>query len=109
MATKIRFSRRGTTKRPFYWLVASDSRSPRDGNFIEKLGTYNPLLPKDNADRFSFKKERIEYWLSTGAQASDRALKLIQSTDIIVPAKKAIAKGSSKKLTPKAPKKKKEE
>ena len=108
MATKIRFSRRGTTKRPFYWLVASDSRSPRDGNFIEKLSTYNPLLAKDHPERISFKKERIEYWLSTGAQASDRALKLFQGTEITVPAKKVVAKGSTKKPIPKAPKKKKE-
>ncbi len=108
MATKIRFSRRGTTKRPFYWLVVTDSRSPRDGNFIEKLGTYNPLLAKDHPERTTFKKERIDYWLSTGAQASDRALKLFQGTDIAVPAKKVVAKASAKKAAPKAPKKKKE-
>jgi small subunit ribosomal protein S16 len=101
MATKIRFSRRGTTKRPFYWLVVTNSRSPRDGKFLEKLGTYNPLLAKDNAERTVFKNERIEYWLSTGAQASDRALKLFQAAGVKLPAKKA---APAKKTTAKAEK-----
>jgi len=76
MATKIRFSRHGSKKKPFYWLVVTDARAPRDGQFIEKLGTYNPLLAKDNDNRVSFNKERINYWLSTGAQPTEKAEKL---------------------------------
>nr|MCH9753468.1 30S ribosomal protein S16 [Alphaproteobacteria bacterium] len=76
MATKLRFTRHGTKKRPFYWLVAADARAPRDGKYIEKLGTYNPLLPKDNDQRINFNKERINYWLSAGAQPTEKAEKL---------------------------------
>ncbi len=99
MATKIRFSRRGTTKRPFYWLVVTNSRSARDGKFIEKLGTYNPLLAKDHPERTVFKKDRVVYWLSTGAQPSERASKLLLNTDIPMPTKK-----STKKIAKKTPK-----
>ena len=76
MATKLRFTRHGAKKKPFYWLVAADARAPRDGRYIEKLGTYNPLLPKDNKDRVLFNKERINYWLSNGAQPTDKIQKL---------------------------------
>ncbi|MAS87806.1 MAG: 30S ribosomal protein S16 [Micavibrio sp.] len=72
MALKIRLSRGGRKKRPFYSVVVADSRQPRDGRFIEKLGTYNPLLAKDDANRVTLNGERITYWLSQGAQASDR-------------------------------------
>jgi small subunit ribosomal protein S16 len=72
MATRIRLARAGAKKKPFYRLVATDQRSPRDGNFIEKLGTYNPLLSADNKDRFLFNKERVEYWLKTGATPSEK-------------------------------------
>lgn len=72
MATRIRFARGGSKKRPFYRLVAADVRAPRDGNFIEKLGTYNPLLANDDQNRFSFNKERVEYWLKTGAAPSEK-------------------------------------
>ena len=68
MATKIRLSRKGSKKAPFYRIVVADSRAPRDGKFIEIVGTYAPLLAKDNAERVKFKSERLEYWLSTGAQ-----------------------------------------
>ena len=101
MATKIRLARAGAKKRPFYRMVVADARSPRDGKFIEKVGTYNPLLAKDSTERVVIKADRIEYWLSQGAQASDRVRKLIENAGIIVPgaAKKIIAKerGVSKK------------
>ena len=72
MAMKIRLSRGGSKKRPFYSIVAADSRMPRDGRFIEKLGTYNPLLPKDSEDRVKMNVERIQHWMDHGAQPSDR-------------------------------------
>ena len=78
MAMKIRLARGGSKKRPFYSIVAADSRMPRDGRFIEKLGTYNPLLPKDSEDRVKMNVERVQYWLSQGAQPSERVQKLLE-------------------------------
>jgi small subunit ribosomal protein S16 len=75
MSLKIRLSRGGAKKRPFYRIVLADSRSPRDGKFIEKLGTYNPMLPADHAERLVMKEERIKHWLSVGAQPTDRVAK----------------------------------
>ncbi len=72
MATRIRLARAGAKKKPFYRLVVTDQRSPRDGNFIEKVGTYNPLLGSDHKERFVFNKERVEYWLKTGATPSEK-------------------------------------
>jgi small subunit ribosomal protein S16 len=72
MALKIRLSRGGAKKRPFYSIVIADSRSPRDGRFIEKIGTYNPMLPKEHADRIRINEERAKHWLSVGAQPTDR-------------------------------------
>jgi small subunit ribosomal protein S16 len=72
MALAIRLSRGGRKNRPHYSIVVADKRYARDGRFIEKLGTYNPLLKKDDANRVSFNEERIKYWLSQGAQPSDR-------------------------------------
>ena len=69
---KIRLSRGGAKKRPFYRIVVSDSRSPRDGDFIEKIGTYNPLLADDKAERVKWDEERLTYWLGKGAQPTDR-------------------------------------
>jgi len=69
---KIRMARAGTKNKPFYHIVAADSRSPRDGSFLEKLGTYNPKLPREDANRVTLNGERIKYWLSKGAQTSDR-------------------------------------
>ena len=68
----IRMTRHGTKKRPFFHIVVADSRSPRDGRFIEKLGTYNPLLPREHATRITLDKERIAHWLKVGATPSDR-------------------------------------
>ena len=81
MAMKIRLARGGSKKRPFYRIVAADSRMPRDGRFIEKLGTYNPLLPKDSEDRVKMDVERIQHWISQGAQPSDRVANLIKQAE----------------------------
>ena len=72
MPAKIRLSRGGTKKRPYYRIVVADSRAPRDGSFIEKIGTYDPMLPKDHENRVTFKEERLDYWLGVGAQPTDR-------------------------------------
>jgi len=69
---KIRMSRGGTKKRPFFKIVIADARSPRDGRFIERIGHYNPLLPKDNPERIKLDLERVKHWLGHGAQPSDR-------------------------------------
>ena len=72
MSLKIRLARGGAKKRPFYSIVVADSRSPRDGRFIEKIGTYNPMLPKDHETRITINEERAKHWLSVGAQPTDR-------------------------------------
>ena len=79
MAMKIRLARGGSKKRPFYSIVASDSRMPRDGRFLEKLGTYNPLLAKDSEDRIKMDLERGQYWLSQGAQPTDRVARFLEA------------------------------
>ncbi|EEE37164.1 ribosomal protein S16 [Rhodobacteraceae bacterium KLH11] len=79
MAMKIRLARGGSKKRPFYRIVAADSRMPRDGRFIEKLGTYNPLLPKDSEERVKMNLERIQYWLDQGAQPTDRIARMLEA------------------------------
>ncbi len=79
MATRIRLARGGSKKRPYYRIVAADVRAPRDGRFIEKLGTYNPLLPKDSAERVTMNKERIQYWLDQGATPTDRVLRFLDA------------------------------
>lgn len=75
MSVRIRLSRGGSKKRPFYKVVAADQRAPRDGRFIERLGSYNPMLPKDHADRFTVDEERVKYWLSQGAEPTERMAK----------------------------------
>ena len=80
MAMKIRLARGGSNKRPFYSIVASDSRMPRDGRFIEKLGVYNPLLAKDSEDRVKLNMERVTYWLSQGAQPTDRVARFLEAS-----------------------------
>ena len=80
MAMKIRLARGGSNKRPFYSIVASDSRMPRDGRFIEKLGVYNPLLAKDSEDRVKLNMERVNYWLSQGAQPTDRVARFLEAS-----------------------------
>ena len=79
MAVRIRLSRGGSKKRPFYRIVAADSRAPRDGRFIEKLGTYNPLLPQEHDQRLVVDAERVKYWLGIGALPTDRLAKLFSN------------------------------
>lgn len=79
MAMKIRLARGGSKKRPHYAIVATDSRMPRDGRFIEKLGIYNPLLAKDSEDRVKLDLERVQYWLSQGAQPTDRVARFLEA------------------------------
>ena len=79
MAMKIRLARGGSKKRPFYRIVAADSRMPRDGRFIEKLGTYNPLLPKDSEDRVQMDVEKIQAWIAKGAQPTDRVARMLEA------------------------------
>ncbi|WP_425072355.1 30S ribosomal protein S16 [Sagittula sp. S175] len=83
MAVKIRLARGGSKKRPFYRIVAADSRMPRDGRFIEKLGTYNPLLAKDSEERVQMDVERIQYWMSHGAQPTDRVSRFLEAAGVI--------------------------
>ena len=80
---KIRMSRGGAKKRPFYKIVVADSRRPRDGKFIEKVGFFNPLLPKDKKERLSLDLERIKFWLSQGAQPSERIARFLGEANII--------------------------
>ena len=79
MAMKIRLARGGSKKRPFYSIVAADSRMPRDGRFKEKLGTYNPLLPKDSEERVKMNMERVDYWLGLGAKPTDRVARMLEA------------------------------
>ena len=107
MAMKIRLARGGSNKRPHYAIVATDSRMPRDGRFLEKLGTYNPLLAKDREDRVKMNMERVQYWLSQGAQPTDRVARFLEAAGVIVkatrnnpkqavPGKKATERAASK-------------
>jgi small subunit ribosomal protein S16 len=77
MGLKIRLSRAGAKKRPYYHIVIADSRSPRDGRFIEKVGSYNPMLPAEHEDRIRLQGERIIHWLSQGALATDRVARFL--------------------------------
>ena len=107
MAMKIRLARGGSKKRPYYSIVAADSRMPRDGRFIEKLGTYNPLLAKDNEERVKMNIERVQYWLSQGAQTTDRVARMLEAAGVVAktersnpqkgePGKKAKARAEEK-------------
>ncbi|MEL6679422.1 MAG: 30S ribosomal protein S16 [Pseudomonadota bacterium] len=79
MAVSIRLARGGSKKRPFYRIVAADSRMPRDGRFIEKLGTYNPLLPKDSEERVQMDVEKVMEWISKGAKPTDRVARFLEA------------------------------
>ena len=83
MAVKIRLARGGTKKRPFYRVVVADERAPRDGRFIEKVGTYNPLLPSDSAERIKLDLERIQHWMSKGAKPTDRVLRFLDQAGVL--------------------------
>ena len=82
MSLKIRLSRAGAKKRPYYRIVIADSRSPRDGRYIERVGTYDPLVPKGSTERVKLVEERIKHWLSQGAQPTDRVLRFLDVAGI---------------------------
>ena len=107
MSLKIRLARGGSKKRPFYRVVVTDSRAPRDGRFIEKIGTYNPMLAKDSADRLTLVTERAQHWLSVGAQPTDRVARFLDAAGLVkrdarsnpekaVPGKKAQERAAEK-------------
>jgi len=83
MALKIRLARGGAKKRPFYRIVVAEESAPRDGRFIEKLGTWNPILPTEHADRLKFDEERIKHWLSVGAQPTDRVARFLDAAGLM--------------------------
>ncbi|MBV9966160.1 MAG: 30S ribosomal protein S16 [Alphaproteobacteria bacterium] len=99
MSLKIRLARGGAKKRPFYAIVVADSRSPRDGRFIEKLGTYNPMLDRGHAERVTLKEERIKHWLGVGALPSDRVARFLGDAGII---EKPAVRETPQKSAPKA-------
>ncbi len=83
MSLKIRLARGGAKKKPFYFIVAADGRSPRDGRYIEKLGSYNPLLKRDDANRVQYNEERVKHWLSVGAQPTDRVARFLSANGLV--------------------------
>lgn len=99
MSVKIRLTRGGAKKRPYYRIVVADSRDPRDGRFIEQVGTYNPMLPRENEDRIRIKTERVQEWLSNGAQPTDRVARFLADAGLM--AKRPIPT-QTKKSQPKA-------
>ncbi len=96
MSVSIRLSRGGSKKRPYYRIVVADSRSPRDGNFIEKVGTYNPMLAKDDANRVTLNSDRLKHWLSVGAQPTDRVARFLDAAGL----KERPARNNPKKAEP---------
>ena len=96
MATSIRLARGGSKKRPYYKIVVADSRSPRDGRFIERIGSYNPLLAKDSPERVKLDTERAKHWLSVGAQPSDRVARFLDAAGI----KERAARNNPNKAVP---------
>ncbi len=82
MAVKIRLARGGAKKRPYYYVVVAEDSSPRDGRYIEQIGTYNPMLPKDSGERVKIDVERARYWLSVGAQPTDRVARFLSTQDL---------------------------
>ncbi len=83
MSLRIRLARGGTKKRPFYRVVIADSRSPRDGRFIERIGHYNPMVPRDHPDRLLLDEDRVRHWISVGATPSDRVARFLGQANII--------------------------
>ncbi|MBB6425986.1 small subunit ribosomal protein S16 [Sphingopyxis sp. JAI128] len=96
MATSIRLARGGSKKRPYYKIVVADSRSPRDGRFIERIGSYNPLLAKDSPERVKLDADRAKHWLSVGAQPSDRVARFLDAAGI----KERAARNNPNKAVP---------
>jgi small subunit ribosomal protein S16 len=85
MALKIRLARGGAKKRPFYRIVVAEASAPRDGRYVERVGTYNPMVPKDHEQRFTVNGERIIFWLSKGAQPTERVHKMLAYAGLIAP------------------------
>lgn len=98
MSLKIRLARGGAKKRPYYRVVIADTRSPRDGRFIEKIGSFNPLLPKDHKDRITLDLERAKHWLSVGALPTDRVARFLDAAGLM----KRSASNNPEKSKPKA-------
>lgn len=96
MAVALRLSRGGSKKRPYYRIVVSDTRSPRDGKYLEQIGTYNPLLPKDSAERVKLDEDRARHWISVGAQPTDRVARFLDAAGI----KERAARNNPKKAEP---------
>lgn len=95
----LRMTRHGAKKRPFYHIVVADSRSPRDGRFLEKVGTYNPMLPKEDAKRVVLNEERVKHWLKVGAQPSERVARFLHAAGL---GAKVEYRPSPKKSAPRA-------
>jgi small subunit ribosomal protein S16 len=96
MALKIRLARGGSKKRPYYHIVLADARSPRDGRFLENLGSWNPMLAKDNEGRIKLDNDRIKHWLEQGAQPTDRVLRFLNEAGLA----KRDAKSNPEKAKP---------
>lgn len=94
--TKIRLARGGSKKRPYYYIVVAPSTSPRDGRYIEQVGTYNPMLPKDDPDRVRLKEDRCQHWLKVGAQPTDRVARFLDAAGML----KRTPKNNPKKALP---------
>lgn len=97
MSARIRLSRGGAKKRPYYYVVVAHSASPRDGRYIEQIGTFNPMLPKDSPDRVKLIEERCKHWLSVGAQPTDRVQRLFDGAGLL----KRDARNNPEKAKPK--------
>ena len=105
MSLVIRMARAGTKKRPFYHIVVADSRSPRDGRFIERLGYFNPLLPKEKTERLKLDLDKVQAWMKKGAQPSDRVMRFLDAAGIAKRAKRS----NPEKAVPRKERKAKEE
>jgi small subunit ribosomal protein S16 len=99
MSLKIRLARGGAKKRPYYSIVVADSRSPRDGRFIERIGTYNPMLDRGNTDRVTLKTERVQHWLGVGALPTERVARFLGEAGLI---EKPVNRETPIKSAPKA-------
>jgi len=105
MPVVIRMARAGTKKRPFYHVVVADSRAPRDGRFIERLGYFNPLLPKDKTDRLKLDMDKVKAWIAKGAQPSDRVMRFLDAAGVM----KREKRNNPEKAVPRKERKAKEE
>jgi small subunit ribosomal protein S16 len=105
MSVVIRMARAGTKKRPFYHIVVADSRAPRDGRFIERLGYFNPLLPKEQTDRLKLDMDKVKAWVAKGAQPSDRVMRFLDAAGVM----KREKRNNPEKAVPRKERKAKEE